>query len=187
METKTTEIAGKQNWLDPMANTVQKLVRAAYRLDRTGEVEDALHGKWLGHSLHVAMTDVPIGAWTTAVLLDGLESVTGRNDLSAGADASIGIGLVGAAGAAVTGLTDYQHVNGTARRIGLVHGILNVAAVGLFASSLITRRRGSRGLGKVLSLAGLGVATVSAKLGGDMVYKHGVGVDVPYTDKRRAA
>jgi uncharacterized membrane protein len=192
METNiTTKVADRQTWLDPIAGMLQSIVKAAYRLDRTGLVQDALQGKWLGHSVHVAITDVPIGAWTTAVLLDGIESAAGREDLAAGADAAIGIGLVGAVASAVTGLTDYQHVEGTARRIGIVHGLLNITSAGIFAGSLVARKRGSRGAGKALSLVGFSIAMVSAKLGGDMVYKHGIAVDAqgqaPFADKRALA
>ena len=174
---KTSQVLERQGWLDPIANTLQQIVRTAYRLDRNGKVKDALHGKWLGHPLHAAITDLPIGAWTTAVLLDGIETVTQREEIGPGADAAIGIGLIGAVGAAATGLTDYQNVGGTARRVGIVHGVLNIVTSSFFTASFITRKRGSRTAGKALALAGLGVGMFAAKLGGELVYDHGIGVE----------
>ena len=34
------------------------------------QAKNALHGVWLGHPLHPVFTDLPIGAWTTALALD---------------------------------------------------------------------------------------------------------------------
>jgi uncharacterized membrane protein len=93
-------------------------------------VRKLLGGGWLGHSLHAAITDLPIGAWTCSVVIDAMESAAGRTELRPGADAAIGIGLVGAVGAVVTGLTDFQHADSNeARRTGLVHAALKRAKV----------------------------------------------------------
>jgi nitrite reductase/ring-hydroxylating ferredoxin subunit/uncharacterized membrane protein len=171
-----SELLSDQDWLDPVGATLQKGVRAAYGKVGT-KVRDALHGVWLGHPLHSALTDVPIGAWTTAVLLDALESTTDRKDLQPGADAAVAIGLAGAVGAAITGLTDYQHVGGSARRVGIVHGLLNIVTTGFFTASFMARRRGSRSAGKALGAAGLGFGLVAAKIGGELVYTHKIGVN----------
>src|SRR3954469_19561800 len=101
----STEFIAQQTWIDWPAEAIQQGTRTAF--EKAGpagvQVRDALHGIWLGHPLHAAVTDVPIGAWTTAVCLDAVESLTGREELQPGADAAVGIGLVGAAVAAVTG------------------------------------------------------------------------------------
>jgi uncharacterized membrane protein len=151
-------------------------------------VRDALHGTWLGHPLHTAVTDVPLGAWTTAVCIDALESATGREELRPGADAAVGIGLIGAAVAAVTGLTDYQHpdVTGDARRVGLVHAVLNIATTSCFTASYVARKRGSRSNGKWWGLAGFAIGMLAAKLGGDLAYTYGIGVDRGATASHRA-
>jgi hypothetical protein len=65
---------------DQLADAVQPTLRKA--LEGTGPraaLKDILHGKQLGHSLHAAVTDVPVGAWTLAVVFDGLELV-GRKE-----------------------------------------------------------------------------------------------------------
>src|SRR6185369_16346953 len=101
----------------------------------------------------------------------------GSDKLAAGADAAIGVGLVGAVASAVTGLTDWQHVDGAPRRVGLVHGLLNLSGAALFAASLILRRKNSRTSGKILSVGGFAVMLAAARLGGELVYRHRIGTD----------
>ena len=49
------------------------------------KVKNFLNGTWLGHPLHVILTDVPIGAWTTALVFDALELVSGRDEFATAA------------------------------------------------------------------------------------------------------
>jgi len=183
----STELIARQTWIDRPAEAIQRGTRTAFEKTVGVEGREFLHGTWLGHPLHTAVTDVPIGAWTTAVCLDALESATGREELGPGADAAVGIGLIGAVAAAVTGLTDYQNpdVTGDARRVGLVHGLLNVATTSCFAVSYVARKRGSRETGKWWGLAGFAIGMVAAKLGGDLAYTYGIGVDRGATARQR--
>jgi nitrite reductase/ring-hydroxylating ferredoxin subunit/uncharacterized membrane protein len=173
------DIIANQDWLEPIESGLQTAVRSTW--NATGEtgrkVEDALHGVWLGDPLHAALTDIPIGSWTAALAMDAAESIGGNSTFGKGADAAITVGLVGAVASAITGLTDWQHVGGAPRRVGLVHGLMNLAGAGLFAASLIMRRKGSRNSGKLLSLGGYAVMLGAARLGGELVYRHHVGVD----------
>lgn len=169
------DVVARQEWLNPVEDTVQKAIQGAFRRIPPN-TKNFLHGTWLGHPLHVVLTDVPIGSWTAAVLLDFAESVSGDEQLGRAADACIKIGLAGAAGAAVTGMADWQHVDPPGRRIGLVHALLNVTGVALFASSLLARRN-SRRRGKLLSAIGYAVAAVAADFGGSLVYNQRIGVD----------
>ena len=141
------------------------------------KIRNFLNGTWIGEPLHIILTDVPIGAWTAALVFDGLELISGRREFAIAADTSIAIGLAGGVCAAVTGVTDWSDVDPPARRIGMIHGLLNLSATSLFASSLIVRKKKSRGMGRVFAALGFGVMTVAAHLGGKMVYQHGVGVD----------
>jgi nitrite reductase/ring-hydroxylating ferredoxin subunit/uncharacterized membrane protein len=171
------EAVERQHWLDAIGNRLQKAVRAAFEAggESGRRVRDFLHGTWLGHPLHPVLTDVPIGAWTSALVLDAM--ATERNQLSRAADAAIGIGLVGAAGAAVTGLTDWQHTADEDRRVGLTHGLLNSGAMALYITALTLRRGRSRDLGRIVAGAGFLVAITAAYLGGHLVYKKRLGVD----------
>lgn len=136
-----------------------------------------LNGTWLGEPLHVVLTDVPIGAWTAAMFFDGLDCVLNRRGFALAADTSVTIGLVAAAGAALTGLTDWSDVDPPARKLGLLHGVLNVGATALFATSLLLRKKKLREGGRVVAALGYALIAYSAHLGGKMVYKHRVGVD----------
>ncbi len=111
----------QQEALDRLSDQIQPFIRDTFESAGPAgkEVKNFLHGTWLGHPLHPALTDVPLGAWTAAFALDAMESISGRRELGAGADVAIAVGLVGAAGAAVTGLTDWSETDGRARKVGL--------------------------------------------------------------------
>jgi nitrite reductase/ring-hydroxylating ferredoxin subunit/uncharacterized membrane protein len=168
----------RQGWLDPLGDRLQPAVAGLYRAGgETGRViRDMLHGTWLGHPLHPVLTDIPLGAWTVALVLDAMDNGRGRG-FSRTADASIGLGLAGAVGAAATGLTDWHHTANGDRRTGLVHGLLNTAATALYAGSFLLRRRGSRAAGQGLAGAGFLLAVGAAYLGGHLVFGRRVGVD----------
>jgi nitrite reductase/ring-hydroxylating ferredoxin subunit/uncharacterized membrane protein len=167
---------GEQEWLETPADVLQDAWAGV--ITRAGrQTANALHGTWLGHPLHPVLTDIPIGAWTAAAVLDAAEALTGDKRCGDGADAAVGIGLIGAVAAAVTGLTEWHKTGGPARRLGLVHGMLNVAASALYASSYVARKAGERERGRSLGWLGFGVAMASGYLGGALVFSHRVGID----------
>lgn len=168
----------RQGWLDPLGDRLQAAVAGIYRAGgQTGRlIRDLLHGTWLGHPLHPVLTDIPLGAWTATLVLDAMDDGRARGFARA-ADATIGVGLAGAVGAAATGLTDWHHTTGGDRRTGLAHGLLNTTATALYVGSLLLRRRGSRAAGHALSSAGFLVAIAAAYLGGHLVYGRRIGVD----------
>jgi len=176
-DTALDTIAG-QTWLEPIAEPLSAGVRNAYRAGgETGRrLKNAAHGTWLGHPLHSALTDVPLGAWMTSFVLDAAEARTGDPGYGRAADVAIGFGLAGAAGAAVTGLTDWSETGGQTKRLGLVHGLVNLAATTLFATSLVLRRTGGRQAGRGFSLAGLLTVCAGAYVGGALVYGKRLGV-----------
>lgn len=180
MATETAlDIINRQDWLEPVSSTLQDAVHTAYDSagDAGRQVKNALHGVWLGHPLHPVLTDIPLGAWTTAVVCDAMEEITGRQEFARAADLAIGVGLAGAVGAAVTGLTDWSETDGRARRIGVVHGLMNVAGAMLYGVSLACRAKNNRPVGRGLSLLGFAGAVCSAWLGGSLVYTEQVGVN----------
>ncbi|HEY2435163.1 MAG TPA: Rieske 2Fe-2S domain-containing protein [Vicinamibacterales bacterium] len=165
--------------LDRVADPLSQAVRGAYRLGGSAgeELKNATHGVWLGHPLHPVFTDVPIGAWTTALALD--TAADGDAGMERAATFAIGVGLAGALGAAVTGLTDWSETRGASRRMGLVHGLLNLAATALMAAAFVQRRRRAPiggGGGRACAWTGYAVAAGSAYLGGTLVYDNRVGV-----------
>jgi nitrite reductase/ring-hydroxylating ferredoxin subunit/uncharacterized membrane protein len=178
-ENAALELINQQDWLQPIEETLQQALQAAFKPDTAHgrPVENALHGVWLGHPLHPVLTDIPLGAWTVAFILDLKEEFTETRAYASGADASVKIGLLGAAGAAITGLTDWKDVYGKPRRRGLVHGLLNLTATTLYLTSAIQRSRGKRGWGRGLAYAGFGVVVASAWIGGNLVYADRLGVE----------
>jgi nitrite reductase/ring-hydroxylating ferredoxin subunit/uncharacterized membrane protein len=165
----------EQKWLDGVADAAQPVVREL--LESAGELKDVLHGTWLGHPLHPVLTDIPIGAWTVAMAMDAAELISGNDDLGGAADLAVGVGLAGALAAAVAGAADWSETDGRARRIGVAHALLNIAATGLYATSLAMRRGGSRRAGIGLSMLGYAISSASAYLGGHLVFGEQIGVD----------
>ena len=173
--------AEQQDWISPSAErAVQRAIRDSFGVfgDKAEAVRSALHGDWLHEPLHAIMTDIPVGAWTATVLFDGIAAVSGSRAMDTAADATAVLGLAGAMGAAITGMNDWAEVREAApRRIGAVHALLNVGATALFAWSIIARRhRGKRAQARSLAAAGYVLLSLSAHLGGNLVYEHGVGV-----------
>jgi nitrite reductase/ring-hydroxylating ferredoxin subunit/uncharacterized membrane protein len=138
---------------------------------------DFLHGVWLGHSLHAALVTVPIGAWTTSVGFDAYAALSGSREANWAADRLLAIGVAAAVPTAMAGMADYSGIKEDSVAIGMAHALLNSAGLSLFLGSLWARSSGNRGLGRLLSTAGLAVTGFSASLGGDMAYRRRVGVN----------
>jgi nitrite reductase/ring-hydroxylating ferredoxin subunit/uncharacterized membrane protein len=136
-------------------------------------INEALSGTALGHPLHPPLTDVVIGAWTSAVALDWL----GGTRSGPAADWLVALGVVSALPTAAAGLNDWATLDGPTQRLGLVHGTTNLVATGLFGASWFARTAGHRFLGRMLALAGYGTVSVGAFLGGHLSFRRGVGVD----------
>jgi uncharacterized membrane protein len=141
------------------------------------KIKDFLHGAWLGHPLHPAITDVPLGAWTVALVFDLMAEGNERKECARASETAVAIGLIGAVGAAVTGLTDWSATGGRARRVGMMHGLLNAGATALYGASLWLRRRERRRAGRNLAYLGYTASMAAAYLGGHLVFREGVGVD----------
>jgi nitrite reductase/ring-hydroxylating ferredoxin subunit/uncharacterized membrane protein len=159
-------------WLDDVAATMEQAFEPVLGQDAPRGPRDFLYGTWLGHSLHAAVITVPVGAWSASMVFDLLGE-------ERAADLTLGLGLVGAAGAAVTGPAQWQDATNdeAPRRLGALHALLNVAATGLMAGSWLLRRQGRRRSGVTLSTLGLGVNLASAWLGGELAYELGIGVN----------
>jgi nitrite reductase/ring-hydroxylating ferredoxin subunit/uncharacterized membrane protein len=176
---RAIQFIDRQRWLEPLADRLQSSLNDAVAAGGPAgqQAANALHGVWLGHPLHPILTDLPIGSWTVAAVLDAFEEVSGNRAFARGADAAIGLGVVGALGAAVTGLTDWRHTDDRARRIGLTHGLLNTGALALYTTSLILRRLNARKAGRGVAMLGYLVANAAGYLGGHLVFGEQVGVD----------
>src|SRR3712207_2026980 len=133
-----------------------KLAGAVSNAVPVGVPRDALSGTWLGHALHPMLTDVVIGSFTSATVLH-LLGVDADDHAS---ERLIAIGIAAYAPTALSGVNDWadaEPVDDSVRRVGSVHATVNAAALSLYAASLAARRRGDRGRGRLLGLAGAAV------------------------------
>jgi nitrite reductase/ring-hydroxylating ferredoxin subunit/uncharacterized membrane protein len=159
--------------LDAPASALSGWIRGAIP---KGPIKDAVSGTWLGHAVHPMLTDLPIGFWSSALALDWI----GGRDAAPAADRLVALGLGATLPAVVTGSSEWADStvgNPAVSRVGLVHALVNVAATTLFAGSWAARRSGSRGLGKLLGLAGGSVLAGGGYLGGHLSLAQGIGVD----------
>lgn len=161
--------------LDKVVDPARKAVVAVLR---PPALKDLLHGTWLGHPLHPVLVQVPVGAWTSAGLLDAVPP------LRPAATLLIGTGVAAAVPAAMSGAADWSEQGPGVRRLGAVHAAANSVALGLYVGSLLARARGRGTLGRVLSYSGLGLATASASVGGHMSYAQSSGVSHAATAAR---
>jgi uncharacterized membrane protein len=158
--------------LDGPAQVAGRTVRG---LIPDGARKDVLSGAWLGHAVHPILSDIPIGAWTSAVLLDW----TGGKESRSAADQLILTGVLAAGATAATGWSDWANAeqgNAAVRRSGLVHAAANGTAIALMVGSYMARKRGARRRGKLLSLAGSAALGAGGWLGGHLSYTLGAGV-----------
>lgn len=171
---------GRQRWLDRPSYRFEHalaLIFAAFGRRREG-VSNVLHGTWLGHPLHPALTALPAGAVATAVTLDAASVLpVHRAALRDASRLALGVGIIGSLGAAATGATDWQHTHEESRRVGIVHGLLNIVATALYALSWWDRRCGRHLRGMAGTAFGYGITMGSSYFGGALVYAFGVGVD----------
>jgi nitrite reductase/ring-hydroxylating ferredoxin subunit/uncharacterized membrane protein len=173
-------IFGRQQWLDRPGYRFEHALTflfAACGRHRDG-VANALHGTWLGHPLHPALTALPTGAVATAMALDTASVLPGRAAaMRDAARLALGVGIIGSLGAAATGVTDWQYTHEESRRIGIIHGLMNAVATGLYAVSWWDRRRGRHFQGIATTAMGYGLTMSSGYLGAALVYGSGLGVN----------
>ena len=169
-------IIDRMDWLDTVAEKVQPKVQEAIGKGGVG-MRNALDGTWLGAPLHPALSDVPIGSWTAALIFDGLDAATGSKAIRNAADAALAMGIAGGLAAAVVGLSDWRYLRGGSRRMGVAHALLNGAGLDLSITSLVLRVRGRRNAGRLAFLAGYSLVWLGAHLGGELSYGYGLRVN----------
>jgi uncharacterized membrane protein len=138
--------------------------------------------KILGHPIHQMLIPFPFGLLATSVIFDVVYLVWGNPSMATVAYWMIIAGIIGGLAAAPFGLIDYLAIprQTRARTVGLVHGVGNLFVLLLFAGSWLLRRDAPQApdtLALVLSFAGFALAGLTGWLGGELVDRHGVGVD----------
>lgn len=148
--------------LDRPVRAVEPLVSSWFAAGKRGSV---LRGEWLGHAVHPSLTDVVLGTWTSATLLDlfgGKESVAAARKL-------VGAGLLAVGPTAWSGWAEWSEAGQREKRVGLVHAVANGVAIGMYTASWIARHRDRHRPGVALAVAGAAVSTVAGFLGGHLV------------------
>jgi hypothetical protein len=161
--------------LDGPVHALEPLVQAWFGSGTKGSV---LRGEWLGHTVHPVLTDVALGTWTSASLLD----LFGGADAAGPAQRLIGAGLLAAGPTAWTGWAEWSTTGPRDKRVGLVHAVTNGAAIGVYAASWWARHRGRHGSGVRLALVGAAIAGVGGYLGGHLAEARKVGSHDPAFD-----
>jgi nitrite reductase/ring-hydroxylating ferredoxin subunit len=159
-------VAAQDRWAKPFGDFNNRWLNALFRPIRP--VKDFLNGTWIGHPVHAALTDAPVGIFAVVIVLDVL-------GYPAAADIALLVGILVMVAAAVAGLADYTDTDGTARTRATLHATLMTVALLVYIVSLAIRAGGpaSRGLPIGLSIVGFIVLTAGAFVGGDVVYQLG--------------
>ena len=163
---------GDTTALDGPVRAVEPKIRDVFGSGARGAV---LRGDWLGHAVHPVLTDLVLGAWASASVLD----VVGDEHSAASAQRLVATGLLAVGPTAWTGWADWSERGPRDKRVGLVHAVGNGLAIGIYASSWVARRRGRHGTGARLSLAGMVVSSAAAYLGGHLVESRAADVEDP--------
>lgn len=154
--------------LDAAVDVVEPTIESVFG---TGERASVLRGDWLGHAIHPLLTDLVLGAWTSATLLD----LFGGTKTSAAAQQLVGAGLLVVGPTAWTGWAEWSAAGDRDKRVGLVHAVSNAVAISLYASSYLARRRGRRGPGVKLALAGAAFCALGGYLGSHLALARKLG------------
>ena len=135
-----------------------------------GRVLEELRGRSTGHAVHPILTDLPLGLWTAAVVLD----LTGPREHAAASRRLVGTGVLLAVPTALTGLADWAGLDSAAsRRVGAVHALVNGVGNVTWATSWWLRRRGHTAAGVLTGIAGGVVVTAGGYLGGHLTLRRG--------------
>jgi nitrite reductase/ring-hydroxylating ferredoxin subunit len=166
-------------WLSTLNERVSAVTQPLYDRFRSNLAVELMHGgRWAGHSVHAALSDLPIGLWSGSIVLDTLGKDVPVNGSRMGPAGTLSAaGLVAAAATVATGVTDWTVSDGDDRKVGLFHGLLNLAGTTLQAASLAARLAGHRGPARVLSVSSMTVTAAAGFVGGHLVQGRAVMVN----------
>jgi nitrite reductase/ring-hydroxylating ferredoxin subunit/uncharacterized membrane protein len=166
-------VNAQAGWAKPFGDFNVRWIGAILRPIRP--IKNFLNGKWLGHSIHAVLTDVPIGALTLVIIFDVLDAA-GVARLRNAADITLAFGILAMVGAAVAGAADYMDTDDDARVVATVHSTIMVIALVIYLISLVLRLGdsiGDRTVPIVLSIIAYLFLAFGAWVGGEVVYGFG--------------
>jgi nitrite reductase/ring-hydroxylating ferredoxin subunit/uncharacterized membrane protein len=165
-------------WLRKLSDQLAGLLVPIRERHQDKVAVELLHGgRWLGHPLHPALSDLPVGLWAGVTVLDVADRDPGPRRGMDAAGVLSAAGIVAAGATALTGISDWTVSEEQDRRIGLFHGLVNTAALGLQCASLGARMTGHRGTARALGVASFSVTAAAGYLGGHLVFTKGVMVN----------
>jgi nitrite reductase/ring-hydroxylating ferredoxin subunit/uncharacterized membrane protein len=173
------ELVARMPWLDTISTPLSSWIARFYGNPSEGRyrVKDLINGVWFGHPLHPVFVTVPLGAWTTTLMFD-IAWLKNRDESSArAADATMWLGLAGAAVSAITGATNWLDTDGMEKRTGMLHALLNTGIAATNLLSALLRLIGMRRTAITLATVGYAVALYSAYLGGELSFSDAVEVN----------
>ena len=138
-----------------------------------------------GHPLHPILVSFPIAFFIGTLAFDVLGLIYSRNDFHNTAKyleiAGIGFALL----AAVPGIIDYFFIvppKSSAKKRATKHGLINITMLIIFAFALLVRQKQDASLGIIITLEIVGIILLSIAgwLGGTLVYRNQIGVDIRY-------
>jgi nitrite reductase/ring-hydroxylating ferredoxin subunit/uncharacterized membrane protein len=159
-------MAINDGWARPFGEFNYRWTSALFRA--MTPIRDLLQGRWLGHPLHAASTDIPIGMLLGSVALDVIGQPTA-------ADVTLVLTIVFMVASALSGLSDYSETQGSALTRATLHATLMTLALLLLIVSALVRSGApaDRTLPIALSVVGFLIVTAGAFVGGDVVYVFG--------------
>ena len=136
-----------------------------------------------GHPIHPMLIPFPLALWATSFVVDVLFYFVRNPTLLVIAKFMLAAGCIAAVAAAIPGFIDWLAIkNGTVKKAANWHARLNIIALIVFAISLFLRMGNySQMVGRrltipfLLSLLGVILITISGWLGGELVFRYGVG------------
>lgn len=162
--------------LDPAVRAISPAAGALIASEGRRKI---LHGDWMGHAVHPLLTDLPIGFWTSATVLD----LVGGEEARPAARRLVGLGVLSAVPTAITGWAEWAATSEPGiRRVGVVHAVSNAAAGIAYGASWFARKRGNHERGRNLALAGAAVASLGGFLGGHLTSARKVSTRHPAFD-----
>ena len=146
---------------DVVAGKVDDVVAAM-----PARARSVLGGEWLGHPLHPLLTDLPIGFWTSAFVLDFAGKRAARTST-----VMTGLGIASAVPTIAAGAVEMSKIDDAkGKREASLHMALNAVATVLYTLSFVARLKKMRGRGVLFGMLGATIATMGGYLGGRLAF-----------------
>lgn len=157
--------------LDRVAETMRKAARPI----ADGPMGPVLRGEWLGHALHPLLTDLPLGCWSSAAMLD----LVGGKGARRAAQKLVGMGVAWSLPTMASGASEWPTLRDPrVRRVAAAHAAGNVGVTLCYYWSWRARRKGHHLRGIAFGMAGGLGALATGYTGGHLSLTRRAGTGV---------